>query len=186
MIESDAQAYTLSRTNRLDRRNVKLSGQGSIDSGGGFVLGLHVNLGERIDPFQVGVDAAKYTDFDVSEPFRKSAHYCLSDDEAKAGERWDGNSASTTGSNFLPKLSRSTPTRHHARTSRTLSSTCTATPSANCRPQGKGCRCTNRTWTEGDSGDSWQSSPNFHPELGCRCASRFNNLPTRHPELCMR
>ena len=84
VLETDGQDYTLNWTSRLDRRNVVLSGYSSVDSGSRFVLGLHVNLDERVDPFEVAVDAAKCGDFDVAEAFRKYAHYWLPGDELRA------------------------------------------------------------------------------------------------------
>ena len=56
----------------------------SVDSGSRFIFGLHVNLDERVDPFEVAVDAAKRGDFDVVEPYRKYAHFWLPGDELKA------------------------------------------------------------------------------------------------------
>ena len=85
VLETDGQDYTLNWTSRLDRRNVVLSGYCSVDSGSRFILGLHVNLDERVDPFEVAVDAVKSGDFDVAEPYRKYARYWLPGDELKAG-----------------------------------------------------------------------------------------------------
>ena len=129
----------------------------SVDSGSRFIFGLHVNLDERVDPFEVAVDAAKRGGFDVAEPCRKYAHFWLPGDELKAGRalgrpgagaagRWGGGSASTTGLSSSRRSGRSTPTRHRARTSKMSNSRCTMTPSTSSRPRGRGCRCTSRTW----------------------------------------
>ena len=85
VVETDGQDYTLNWISRLDRRNVVLSGYCSVDSASRFIFGLHVNLDERVDPFDVAVDAAKCGDFDVAEPYRKYARYWLPGDELKAG-----------------------------------------------------------------------------------------------------
>ena len=85
VLETDGQDYTLNWTSRLDRRNVVLSGYCSVDSTSRFIFGLHVNLDERVDPFEVAVDAVKCGDFDVAEPYRKYAHFWLPGDELKAG-----------------------------------------------------------------------------------------------------
>ena len=85
VLETDGQDYTLNWTSRLDRRNVVLSGYCSVDSASRFIFGLHVNLDERVDPFEVAVDAVKCGDFDVAEPYRKYAHFWLPGDELKAG-----------------------------------------------------------------------------------------------------
>ena len=83
--ESDAQEFTLNWTSRLDRRNVVLSGYGTVDAKSRFILGLHVNFDGRVDPFEINRDAALAGDFDVAEAFRKYAHYWLGGDELTAG-----------------------------------------------------------------------------------------------------
>ncbi|MDE0712693.1 MAG: hypothetical protein OXH60_11240 [Rhodospirillales bacterium] len=85
VLETDRQDYTLNWTSRLDRRNVDLSGYCSVNSGSRFILGLHVNLDERVDPFEVAVDAVRSGDFDVAEPYRKYARCWLPGDELNAG-----------------------------------------------------------------------------------------------------
>ena len=84
-IESDSQVYTLNWTSRLDRRNLDLSCYCSVDSESRFILGMHSNFDDRVDPFVINKEAARNGDMDRKEPFRKYAQYWLTGDELKAG-----------------------------------------------------------------------------------------------------
>ena len=84
-IESDNQVYTLNWPSRLDRRNMDLSCYCSVDAGSRFILGMHSNYDDRVDPFVINQDAALNGDMDRQEPFRKYAQYWLAGDELKAG-----------------------------------------------------------------------------------------------------
>ena len=84
-IESDSQVYTLNWPSRLDRRNIELSCYCTVDSNSRFILGMHSNYDDRVDPFAVNKEAALSGDMDRQEPFRKYAQYWLAGDELKAG-----------------------------------------------------------------------------------------------------
>ena len=84
-IESDSQVYTLNWPSRLDRRNIELSCYCSVDSNSRFILGMHSNFDDRVDPFAINKEAALNGDMDRQEPFRRHAQYWLAGDELKAG-----------------------------------------------------------------------------------------------------
>ena len=85
-IESDAQVYMLNWPSRLDRRNIELSSYCTVDADTRFILGMHSNFDDRVDPFFINQDAARNDDMDRLEPFRRYAQYWLAGDELK-GER---------------------------------------------------------------------------------------------------
>ncbi len=84
-IESDAQIYTLNWSSRLDRRNIELSCYCTVDSDSRFILGMHSNFDEQIDPFAINQQAARDGDMEHHEPFRRYAQYWLAGDELRAG-----------------------------------------------------------------------------------------------------
>ncbi len=84
-IESDSQVYTLNWPSRLDRRNIELSCYCTVDTNSRFILGMHSNYDDRVDPFAINKEAALSGDMDRQEPFRKYAQYWLAGDELKAG-----------------------------------------------------------------------------------------------------
>ena len=84
-IESDAQVYMLNWPSRLDRRNIELSCYCTVDADSRFILGMHSNFDDRVDPFAVNKEAALNGDMERREPFRKYAQYWLAGDELKAG-----------------------------------------------------------------------------------------------------
>ncbi len=84
-LESDCQVYTLNWISRLDRRNVELSAQCTVDAESRFILGMHSNFDAEADPFAVNAEAARIGDMDAPEPFRKHARHWLAGDELKAG-----------------------------------------------------------------------------------------------------
>ena len=63
-IESDNQSYTLNWPSRLDRRNMDLSCYCSVDAGSRFILGMHSNYDDRVDPFVINKDAVLNGDMD--------------------------------------------------------------------------------------------------------------------------
>ena len=50
-VETDGQEYTLNWIRRLDRRNVVLSGNCTVDADSRFILGIHANFDGQVDPF---------------------------------------------------------------------------------------------------------------------------------------
>ena len=84
-IEADSQVYTLNWPSRLDRRNIELSSYCTVDADSRFILGMHSNFDDRVDPFAINRDAALNGDMDRQEPFRRYAQYWLAGDELKAG-----------------------------------------------------------------------------------------------------
>ena len=84
-IESDSQIYTLNWPSRLDRRNMELSCYCSVDARSRFILGIHSNFDDTVNPFRINKDAAMYGDMARPEAFRKYAQYWLVGDEFKAG-----------------------------------------------------------------------------------------------------
>ena len=84
-IESDSQIYTLNWPSRLDRRNIELSCYCSVDTDSRFILGMHSNFDDRVDPFVINQEAALNGDMAQKEPFRRYAQYWLAGDELKAG-----------------------------------------------------------------------------------------------------
>ena len=84
-IESDNQVYTLNWPSRLDRRNMDLSCYCSVDANSRFILGMHSNYDDRVDPFVINKDAVLNGDMERQEPFRHYAQYWLAGDELKAG-----------------------------------------------------------------------------------------------------
>ena len=84
-IESDSQVYMLNWPSRLDRRNIELSCYCSVDANTRFILGMHSNFDDKVDPFAVNKDAALNNDMERREPFRRYAQYWLAGDELKAG-----------------------------------------------------------------------------------------------------
>ena len=84
-LESDAQVYSLNWISRLDRRNVELSAYCTVDAKSRFVLGMHANIDDRVDPFEVNAKAAANGEMQILEPFREHAHYWLASDELGAG-----------------------------------------------------------------------------------------------------
>ena len=84
-IESDSQIYTLNWPSRLDRRNMELSCYCSVDVASRFILGMHSNYDDTVDPFKINKEAAIYGDMERPEAFREHAQYWLVGDELKAG-----------------------------------------------------------------------------------------------------
>ena len=84
-LESDCQVYTLNWVSRLDRRNVELSAQCTVDVDSRFILGLHSNFDGDADPFAVNAEAARIGDMDAPEAFRRHARHWLAGDELRAG-----------------------------------------------------------------------------------------------------
>ena len=84
-VETDAQVYMLNWPSRLDRRNIELSCYCTVDADSRFILGMHSNYDDRVDPFAVNRDAALNGDMERREPYRKYAQYWLAGDELKAG-----------------------------------------------------------------------------------------------------
>lgn len=84
-IESDSQIYTLNWPSRLDRRNMELSCYCSVDAASRFILGMHSNYDDTVDPFDINKDAAVNGDMERPEAFREHAQYWLAGDELKAG-----------------------------------------------------------------------------------------------------
>ena len=84
-IETDAQVYMLNWPSRLDRRNIELSCYCTVDADSRFILGMHSNFDDQVDPFAVNRDAALSGDMERQEPHRKYAQYWLAGDELKAG-----------------------------------------------------------------------------------------------------
>ena len=84
-IESDSQIYTLNWPSRLDRRNMELSCYCSVDAKSRFILGMHSNYDDDVDPFKINKDAAMFGDMALPEAFREHAQYWLVGDELKAG-----------------------------------------------------------------------------------------------------
>ena len=84
-IESDSQIYTLNWPSRLDRRNMELSCYCSVDATSRFILGMHSNYDDTVDPFEINKDAAMGGDMERPEAFREHAQYWLAGDELKAG-----------------------------------------------------------------------------------------------------
>ena len=84
-IESDSQIYTLNWPSRLDRRNMELSCYCSVDVASRFILGMHSNYDDAVDPFKINKEAAIYGDMERPEAFREHAQYWLVGDELKAG-----------------------------------------------------------------------------------------------------
>ena len=84
-IESDSQIYTLNWPSRLDRRNIDLSCYCTVDAASRFILGMHSNFDDRVDPFAINREAALNGDMKRAEAFREFAQYWLAGDELKAG-----------------------------------------------------------------------------------------------------
>ena len=84
-LESDCQVYTLNWVSRLDRRNVELSAQCTVDADSRFILGMHSNFDGEADPFAVNAEAARIGDMDAPEAFRMHARHWLAGDELRAG-----------------------------------------------------------------------------------------------------
>ena len=70
-LESDAQVYSLNWISRLDRRNVELSAYCTVDAKSRFILGMHANFDDRVDPFEVNAKAAANGEMQIPEPFRE-------------------------------------------------------------------------------------------------------------------
>ena len=84
-IESDSQIYTLNWPSRLDRRNIDLSCYCTVDTDSRFILGMHSNFDDRVDPFVINRKASLNGDMKQAEAFREFAQYWLAGDELKAG-----------------------------------------------------------------------------------------------------
>ena len=87
-VESDGQVYTLNWPSRLDRRNLELTCYCTVDADSRFILGMHSNFDDRVDPFAINREAALNGDMDRPEAFRRYAQYWLTTgDELKAGRK---------------------------------------------------------------------------------------------------
>ena len=84
-IETDSQVYMLNWPSRLDRRNIELSCYCTVDADSRFILGMHSNFDDNVDPFVINKEAALNGDMERNEAFRKYARYWLAGDELKAG-----------------------------------------------------------------------------------------------------
>ena len=84
-IESDSQIYTLNWPSRLDRRNIDLSCYCTVDTDSRFILGMHSNFDDKVDPFVINRKASLNGDMKQAEAFREFAQYWLAGDELKAG-----------------------------------------------------------------------------------------------------
>ena len=84
-VQSDAQTYLLNWISRMDRRNVELSTNCTVDADSSFILGMHCNFDGRVDPFEINMKAFERGDLDRPEAFRKYGHYWLPGDELRAG-----------------------------------------------------------------------------------------------------
>ena len=52
-----------------------------------FILGMHSNFDDNVDPFAINREAARNGDMDRPEAFRRYAQYWLTGDELKAGRK---------------------------------------------------------------------------------------------------
>ena len=84
-IESDSQIYTLNWPSRLDRRNIDLSCYCTVDADSRFILGMHSNFDDKVDPFVINRKASLNGDMKQAEAFREFAQYWQAGDELKAG-----------------------------------------------------------------------------------------------------
>lgn len=84
-IESDSQVYMLNWPSRLDRRNIELSCYCTVDAESRFILGMHSNFDDGVDPFDINREAARNGDMERKEAYRRYAQYWLAGDELRAG-----------------------------------------------------------------------------------------------------